>query len=148
MSDDTFGASLWSALTAPAQAFAPLGQDQTCDVLVVGAGFLGLSLALHLAERDVSVVVLEAREPGFGASGRNTGFVVPTLKTALGPADVGRILGEDVGERLVRLVGESGSTVFDLIRRLGIDCSAEQAGWMQPAHTAAMARVLEARQRE
>ncbi len=43
------------------------------DVCVIGAGFTGLSAALHLAERGYSVVVLERHEPGFGASGRNGG---------------------------------------------------------------------------
>ena len=45
------------------------------DVCVIGAGFTGLSAALHLAERGYSVVVLEREEPGFGASGRNGGQV-------------------------------------------------------------------------
>lgn len=147
MAQDTFDRSLWSALTPPAEAAVPLDGDLQADVVVVGAGFLGLSLSLHLAERGVRVALLEAAEPGFGASGRNTGFVVPSLKTALGPADVVRHLGP-AGDRLTDLVGRSGTLVFDLVRRLGIDCSAEQTGWMQPAHTAAMFETLEQRQRD
>ncbi|SEQ21674.1 Glycine/D-amino acid oxidase [Faunimonas pinastri] len=145
MGIETFDRSLWSALTPALDAGPSLQGDHDTDVLVVGAGFLGLSTALHLAEAGVRVTVLEAEQPGFGASGRNTGFVVPSLKTAFGPADVRDALGE-TGDRLTELVGSSGNLVFDLIRRLGIECSAEQTGWLQPAHTGAVMKVLEQRQ--
>ena len=57
-----------------------LDGDARADVVVVGGGFTGLSTALHLAEKGASVVVLEAEEPGWGASGRNGGQVNPGLK--------------------------------------------------------------------
>ena len=50
------------------------------DVCIVGGGYCGLSTALHLAERGIKAVVLEAKEPGFGGSGRNGGQVIPGLK--------------------------------------------------------------------
>lgn len=147
MAAETFQSSLWSALAPPAPPTPPLAGSGKADIVVVGAGLLGLSTALHLAESGARVVLLEAEEPGFGASGRNTGFVVPSLRTSLGPGDIRARLGEH-GERLTALVGESGTIVFELIRRLAISCSAEQTGWMQPAHSAMMMRVLEARQRD
>ena len=58
--------SLWAA-TAPAAAATPaLRESVTADVCIVGAGYAGLSTALHLAERGIKAVVLEAKEPGFG----------------------------------------------------------------------------------
>lgn len=45
-----------------------------------GRGFTGLSAALHLAEAGIKALVLEAHEPGWGASGRNGGQVIPGLK--------------------------------------------------------------------
>lgn len=140
--------SLWAALSPPPPDMPPLAGDARADVAVVGGGFLGLSAALHLAEGGAAVVLLEAETAGFGASGRNTGFVVPALKATLGPDDVRRAIGPGHADRLVDLVGGSGRALFDLIARLGIECSAEQIGWLQPAHTAAAARVLETRASE
>ncbi|MDQ0390482.1 NAD(P)/FAD-dependent oxidoreductase [Labrys monachus] len=147
MAGETFDASLWSALTPPLAAAAPLAGHETADVLVIGAGFLGLSTALHLAEAGIGVTVLEADEPGFGASGRNTGFVVPSLKPTLGSTDGTTRLSE-AEARLTDLVGRSGDILFDLIRRHRIDCSAEQTGWLQPAHTAAAFVALQQRRAE
>src|SRR5262249_56547771 len=71
----------WGAGTAPpARATPPLEGSTTADVVVIGAGYAGMSTALHLAERDTRVVVLEAHEPGWGGSGRNGGQGIPRLK--------------------------------------------------------------------
>jgi glycine/D-amino acid oxidase-like deaminating enzyme len=56
-----------------------LTDDIEEDLVIVGAGFTGLSAALHLAEAGLSVVVLEAKEIGWGASGRNGGQVNPAF---------------------------------------------------------------------
>lgn len=145
---ETFSASLWSALTPETVPVQPLQGTETCDVAVVGAGFLGLSLALHLAEQGARVVLLEADEVGFGASGRNTGFVVPRLKGSLGQEAVTRLIGADYAQRLLRLVGEAGDGVFDLVKRLGIACDAEQNGFLAPAPSDAMLRSVEKQVRE
>ena len=118
------------------------------DVAIVGAGFLGLSTALHLAEAGARVTVLEASRPGHGASGRNSGFVVPSFVAHLGPNRVCNLLGADSGARLCRLVGDSGNLVFELIRRHGIQCDAQQTGWLQPAHSERRIGFLEQRQTE
>lgn len=72
-------ASAWSA-AEPLPDTRPLEGDRRADVAVVGAGYTGLSAALHLAERGADVVVLDAAEPGWGGSGRNGGQVIPGLK--------------------------------------------------------------------
>ena len=60
--------------TANRQLDLPRLQDEeTADVCIIGAGYMGLSSAIHLAERGYQVVVLEAERVGWGASGRNGG---------------------------------------------------------------------------
>lgn len=143
MARETFSASVWSAITPEGRRAPTLEGATRADIVVIGAGFLGLVTALHLAEAGIDVVLLEAEEPGFGASGRNTGFVVPSLKAHITPAHVQAALGPEIGERLFRLVGASGTSVFDLVDRLGLACDAERSGWLQPAHTPATLRILE-----
>ena len=148
MLTDTFDRSLWYATAREKCETPPLAESSRCDVAVIGAGFLGLSTALHLAERGASVVVLDAREPGFGASGRNTGFVVPSFSPSVGPGDVFARFGREQGERLCHLIGDAGRTVFELIRKHQIRCEPVEAGWLQPAHTPAKVAHLEERQKE
>ncbi|HET8728930.1 MAG TPA: FAD-binding oxidoreductase, partial [Alphaproteobacteria bacterium] len=81
-SDGEARRTLWWHTAGPRPAVEPLRGDLSVDVAVVGAGFTGLTAALHLARRGVRVAVLEAGEIGGGASGRNAGFVVPNFAKA------------------------------------------------------------------
>jgi glycine/D-amino acid oxidase-like deaminating enzyme len=144
---DTFTRSLWYAQAPPGPRLAPLEGDARADVAIVGAGILGLSTALHLAEAGTSVVVVEAREPGYGASGRNGGFVVPAFPV-LDPNAVRRALGEENGDALARMVGESADLVFALIRKHAIACDAVQEGWMSPTPVAKLIPRIESRARQ
>ncbi len=126
--------SLWAA-TAPAPpttAVLPPG-EHAVDLLVVGAGVSGLSAALHAAGRGAKVMVLEASDIGWGASGRNNGLVIPAL-TRADPDVLVKAFGSEQGEALVALLRDSADTLFGLVRRHGIECEAVQRGWLQPAH--------------
>jgi gamma-glutamylputrescine oxidase len=88
---------------------SPLEGDVTTDVVVIGAGFTGLSAALELSEAGYKVIVLEAETIGFGASGRNggqicTGFSSGQAKLAaqLGAADARKCF--DIAEEAKRLI--------------------------------------------
>ena len=87
-----------------------------------------------------------AGEPGFGASGRNNGQVIPTLSRADPDAIVAK--HGAAGERFVALLRDSAELLFELARRHGIDAEAEQTGWVQPAHSPGRIRVSEARVRQ
>lgn len=138
--------SLWAATAPPPPATTPLLGDARADLCVVGAGYTGLSTALHAAEAGLSVVVLEAAEIGWGASGRNNGQVIPTL-SRLDPDDIVANVGEK-GEALVSLIRDSASLVFDLIRRHGMQAEAVQNGWIQPAHRPSRLKLAEKRVRQ
>ncbi len=69
--------SLWAATAEAGPACPVLEGRESADVAIVGGGFTGLSAALYLAEAGKQVVLLEAAEPGWGASGRNGGQVNP-----------------------------------------------------------------------
>jgi glycine/D-amino acid oxidase-like deaminating enzyme len=138
--------SLWVAVTPPGPELPALRGAEAADVAVVGAGFTGLSTALHLRRAGVDVALVEAAEPGWGASGRNNGQVIPTLSRP-DPEDIVRRHGA-AGERFVRLLRDSASILFDLAREEGIDAEAEQNGWVQPVHTPGRMRIAERRVRQ
>ena len=107
---------------------------------VIGGGFTGLSTALHLAEAGVEVAVLEAKQIGWGASGRAFGQVVPYLKQDH-PAIL-RHYGAERGQRVVDAVADGPSLVFDLIERHRIDCWPVRTGLIFAAHSPAGQRAL------
>jgi glycine/D-amino acid oxidase-like deaminating enzyme len=123
--------NLYQDTAEPAAATPPLDGDARADVAVIGGGITGLSTALHLAERNTAVVLLEAEEPGWGASGRNGGQVNPGLK--LDPDRVERDHGADLGGRMNALAGGAPELVFDLIARHAIRCDARRNGTLRAA---------------
>jgi glycine/D-amino acid oxidase-like deaminating enzyme len=139
----TLPPSLWAATAVPAPDTPALDGDGHVHVAVVGGGFTGLSAALHLAEGGADVAVLEAAEPGWGASGRNGGQVIPGLKED--PREILARFGLEQGEAMVRASGGAADLVFELIARHGIDCDGRQTGWIQAAHTKSMLGTLAGR---
>ena len=121
----------WLRSAPDAPAFPPLAQDLAADTVIIGAGYAGLNAALRLAERGERAVVLEAHEPGFGASGRNGGQVIAGLK--YDPAELADMFGEARGRALAAFAGDAPANTFDLIARYQLQCHARQCGWLQPA---------------
>ncbi len=134
-----FPKSIWAETAPPRTQTQPLQGTMEADTVIVGGGLSGLSAALHLARRGQKVVLLEAMAVGWGASGRNNGQVIPTM-TAAEPDALAKRYGE-VGERFARLIGNSASVLFDLVREEGMAAEAEQAGWFQPAHSPGRMRL-------
>jgi len=135
--------SLWAAMTPSGPDLPELTGTQQADVIVIGGGFTGLSTALHLREAGVDVAIVEAAEPGWGASGRNNGQVIPTLSRP-DPEDIVARHGE-AGERFVGMLRDSASYLFDLTRRYKINAEGEQEGWVQPVHSPGRIKIAERR---
>lgn len=131
MFSDPHSHGLWAMTAPPAPDTSPLQGAAEADVAVVGAGYTGLSTALHLAERGLRAVVLEAAEIGFGGAGRNVGLVNAGMWVM--PEALCAGLGDHFGNRLIDLLGGGPQQVFDLIARHGIACEAEHQGTLHLA---------------
>lgn len=109
------------AATANATApFAKLEGDQTCDIVIIGGGFTGLSSALHLAERGYDVILLEAHRVGWGASGRNGGQVGSGQRRE--QDELEQMVGRDDAHKLWDIAEESKDIVKALIAKHNIQC--------------------------
>lgn len=129
--------------TAVAPASTPaLEADSNVKIAIVGGGFTGLSTALHLAEQGVQARVLEAREPGWGASGNNGGQINPGLKHD--PDQIEADFGSDLGRRMIAFAYGTTNFTFDLIRRYQIPCEARQNGTLRAAYNEASVAGIQA----
>ena len=148
MSRSAHVASYYAATANPSPDRPELAGDVDCDVCVVGGGFTGLSTALHLAERGYSVVVLESRRMGWGASGRNGGQLGSGLRSGAS-AMIARF-GRDHARRLWDLAEEAKATVRERIARHDIACDYKPGFLLaaaKPRHMAWMTREAELRER-
>ena len=100
------------------------------EVLVVGAGYTGLSAALTLAEGGRGVLVLDRLLPGEAASTRNAGFVGRSLLG--GFSRMAERLGVDEAVKLHRGAEDACDHVLGLVKRLAIDCRLSQRGRLVP----------------
>ncbi|AZD66084.1 sarcosine oxidase [Pseudomonas chlororaphis] len=135
--------SLWAATATAAVETPALAEDLRADVAIVGAGYTGLVTALRLVEAGVSVCVLDAGEPGWGASGRNGGQVIPGLK--YDPDQLLARFGPARAEAMLEAAGSAADEVFALIEQHRIACDATRKGWIQPAFSASSLQAIEQR---
>lgn len=113
-------ASYYAASSAAQPDRPPLQERLTADVCVVGGGFSGLNTAIELAERGLSVVLLEGRKIGWGASGRNGGQLIRGVGHGL--EQFKPIIGRD-GVRDLTLMGlEAVEIVRQRVKRYDIAC--------------------------
>lgn len=141
-----FEVSYWYASAPAAPETQRLAGEITADVCIVGAGYTGLTTAIELARKGVSVVVLERQEAGFGGSGRNAGHCSPTFSYYT-LDKVREMLGQPWAERLIQRQTRAADKATDYIQRYGIDCEWVQNGLvigaMRPGHIAALEHKTE-----
>ena len=136
--------SLWSATaTTPAFSLPELEGSARSQVVIIGAGYTGLSAALHLCEAGVEVVVIDAAELGEGGSGLNGGQVIPGVKHD--PDTLEQMFGAGPGAQLVETVASGPDLVFGLIQKYQIDCDATRNGWIQSATSESALTAIKAR---
>lgn len=105
---------------------ASLRGEEQADVCVIGAGYTGLSSALHLAERGMRVVVLEAARVGFGASGRNGGQIVHSYSRDMDFIE--KRYGNGPAQMLGSMAFEGGEIIRGIVERYQIACDLKRGG--------------------
>ena len=134
--------SYYAATSNPFPAQPRLVGEEQADVVVIGGGFTGLSAALHAAEAGYSVILLEAKRIGWGASGRSGGQMIPGLRWSADELMVG--LGRSRTAELLTVVNSAGDLVRQRIARHAIACDLRHGHF----HAAAKPRHLDAMRRE
>ncbi len=138
---DDYPDSYFHATQNRALAVDPLDGDRRADVCIVGGGYTGLSAALHLAQRGYEVALLEARKPGWGASGRNGGQLCSGQRKD--QITLTEMVGEAAARQLWELAEAAKALARSLIDAHGIDCDLKP-GIAHPDHKPGYARGTEA----
>jgi gamma-glutamylputrescine oxidase len=115
-----FPESWYAATATPPGPYPQAAGALSCDVCIVGAGFTGLSAALHLSQMGYDVILLDAHRVGFGASGRNGGQVGTGQRLEQDALE--KVLGDTRARDLWDLALESVQLVRDLIKAHDMDC--------------------------
>jgi gamma-glutamylputrescine oxidase len=112
--------SWYAASAGAAPSYTSLKGVTDADVCIIGAGYTGLSSAIHLAERGYKVVVLEANRVGWGASGRNGGHVGTGQRAD--QSSLEKWVGRETAGSLWQLGLDAVDLVCELVETHHIDC--------------------------
>lgn len=144
MRNDPRSHGLWETTAPHGPQYPILNGTHETEVAIIGAGYTGLSTALHLSEAGMSATVIDAVEPGFGGAGRNVGLVNAGMWVM--PKALPDVLGPVYGQRLLEFLGDAPSEVFSIVRKYDIDCEAVPNGTLHLA--VGKAGLLEITERE
>ena len=118
--------SLWRSTAESVPDFRELNQDIETDLLIVGAGYTGLSTALHAVDDVNEVVIIDQAQPGWGCSGRNGGQIHVQWKPDL--AALKRLYPGGQFKTFIETLGGAVQLVFDLVEKYQINCQAHRNG--------------------
>ncbi len=139
-----YPASYWAEHTPHGADTDVLAHDLQTDVVIVGAGYTGLSCAYQLAQRfSRDVTVLEANKAGWGCSGRNAGFVLRGTGR-LGLAQLSQKFGLDRARLFHQEYGAAVAQVEQMIVAGNIACEAQAPGYLKIAHKPSLGAELPA----
>jgi len=119
MQSQSHTGSYYAASVNDVTDFAPLRGDHSTDVCIIGAGFTGISSALHLLERGYNVHVVEANRVGWGASGRNGGQIIGGIS---GEEVIAKNLGKDADIVFKDLRWAGHNIIRERVQKYGIEC--------------------------
>ncbi|PFA22805.1 MULTISPECIES: NAD(P)/FAD-dependent oxidoreductase [Bacillus cereus group] len=126
--------SLWSSTANSYKKGKTLEGNEEADVVVIGAGFTGLSSAYHLQKLGKNVIVLEQETIGYGASGRNGGMVLPGYKPTM--QQLAKKYGPEEARQLNDLSLFSIELVKNMIDEHQINCDFRNTGHIVAAYKA------------
>ena len=138
--------SVWTLTGGPKPETASLAATESCDVLIIGGGFNGVTSGLYCAEQGARVILVEANEIGSGASGRNAGQVNPGQ--FISPKQIIEALGPNYGPRFLKDLGGAPELVRGLIKTHSIECFADYRPIVRCATTDSKMRELETQTRD
>lgn len=126
-------ASLWASTAEPLRDFPVLSGEVQADVVIIGAGYTGLSAAHHIAKSGLNPIVLEANHPGWGASGRNGGVITAKFRQSFRGIDASH--GRAMAKRMYEIAHESIEMVEELVSEFGITAARlTRSGQVKAAH--------------
>ncbi len=133
---EAYPSSYWADVSGkPPADDGTLDRDLQADVVIIGAGYTGLSCALHLAtEHGIKACVLEANQTAWGCSGRNAGFILKSSGRQ-SYSSIKQKWGEEVMRGIYQEMCAGVATVNSLIAQ-GIDCDVQSHGYIKVAHKA------------
>ena len=143
-----YPSSYWADISIANEVNKPEGdgqlkQDIDVEVAIIGAGYTGLSCALHLArEQGIKAHIFEANQTAWGCSGRNAGFILKSSGRKPYTA-MQKQWGEEVMRGIYNEMCAGVDTVNSLISE-GIDCDQQAAGYIKVAHKPSMFKSLQA----
>lgn len=135
--------SLWAATAQPAPVLQSLHGERQCDVVIIGAGYTGLSAAYHIAQSGREPVIVEANTLAWGASGRNGGVVSPKFRVGF-PTLMSRF-GRDTALHLYHTGHAAVDSLVEMVETLGITgANLHMGGHIAAAHNPYALAGLEA----